>query len=68
MQIGMGLFLIAMSRTEQLYEWFNRYPVISTDSREIKPNSLFFALKGASFDGNDYATAALGEGCGTCCC
>lgn len=58
----MGLFLIAMSRIEQLYKWYNQYPVISTDSREIKPDSLFFALKGESFDGNKYAAAALEKG------
>jgi len=58
----MGLFLIAMDRIKQLYDWFTQYPLISTDSREIKPDSLFFALKGESFDGNKYATAALEKG------
>ena len=51
-----------MSRIEKLYKWFTQYPVISTDSRDIKPDSLFFALKGESFDGNKYATAALEKG------
>lgn len=32
---------------------------ISTDSRSIKPNSLFFALQGDNFDGHDYITAVL---------
>ncbi len=51
-----------MDRIEELYNWFKQYPLISTDSREIKHDSLFFALKGESFDGNKYAAAALETG------
>ncbi len=32
---------------------------ISTDSRTIRPKSLFFALKGENFDGHDYLESAL---------
>ncbi len=32
---------------------------ISTDSRSIKPNSLFFALQGEKFDGHDYVEKVL---------
>lgn len=32
---------------------------ISTDSRSIKENSLFFALKGENFDGHDYVEKIL---------
>lgn len=32
---------------------------ISTDSRTIKENSLFFALKGENFDGHDYVDKVL---------
>lgn len=35
---------------------------VSTDSRRIAPGSLFFALKGASFDGNRFALEALRQG------
>ncbi len=35
---------------------------ISTDSRSITENTLFFALKGANFDGNKYAQQALENG------
>ena len=45
--------------TGQLYEIFLNYPAISTDSRKIIKDSLFFALKGDSFDGNRFATTAL---------
>ena len=36
--------------------------LVSTDTRKIIPNSIFFALKGASFDGNDYAIEAINKG------
>lgn len=45
-----------------LYELFKRFPAISTDTRKIIPNSLFFALKGESFDGNAFADDALAKG------
>lgn len=35
---------------------------VSTDSRNIIPDSIFFALKGASFNGNKYAKDALNKG------
>ncbi|WBL26139.1 UDP-N-acetylmuramoyl-tripeptide--D-alanyl-D-alanine ligase [Zunongwangia sp. HGR-M22] len=35
---------------------------VSTDTRNIKPNSLFFALKGANFNGNQFAEEALSKG------
>ena len=35
---------------------------MTTDSRKIELGALFFALHGASFDGNDYAIAALEQG------
>ena len=35
---------------------------MTTDSRKIEVGALFFALHGASFDGNDYAIAALEQG------
>lgn len=35
----------------------------TTDSRDCPPGSIFFALKGASFDGNRFAAAAIEKGC-----
>lgn len=46
-----------------LYSIFSEHPVITTDSRDCPEGALFFALKGESFDGNQYATAALQKGC-----
>ena len=47
---------------EKLYELFTKHQVISTDSRRIEPDALFFALKGDNFNGNIYAATALETG------
>ena len=47
---------------QELYSVFIKYPNISTDTRKIIPNSLFFALKGDSFNGNQFAETALNLG------
>jgi len=44
---------------EELYKIYQQYPTISTDSRNISKGCLFFALKGANFDGNQYAKQAI---------
>ena len=45
-----------------LYEVFKLHPEVTTDSRRCPAGSLFFALKGESFDGNQYAAKALEAG------
>ena len=47
---------------EKLYQYFLDSTGVTTDSRKIEVGALFFALHGASFDGNDYAVAALEQG------
>ena len=47
----------------ELYTLYNQYPVVTTDSRVCPPGSIFFALKGESFDGNTFAEKALQSGC-----
>ena len=47
----------------ELYKLFEQHPVVTTDSRDCPEGSLFFALKGASFNGNQFAQAALDKGC-----
>ena len=49
--------------TEQLYQIFESHPVVTTDSRDCPEGSIFFALKGTSFNGNKFAAAALQQGC-----
>lgn len=48
---------------EEIYKVFEKSRLISTDSRVISPNSIFFALSGENFDGNNYVEAALEAGC-----
>lgn len=48
--------------TEKLYNLFLAHPHISTDTRTILPNSIFFALKGGNFNGNTFAKEALTKG------
>ena len=50
------------TKIEELYEVYSRFPLISTDSRKVQANSLFFALKGDNFDGNRFANKALEDG------
>lgn len=45
-----------------LYAYFLKHPFISTDTRNIQPQSLFFALKGEKFNGNAFANEALEKG------
>lgn len=46
-----------------LYEIFLQHPVVTTDSRNCPPGSIFFALKGESFNANEFAGKALESGC-----
>ncbi|MBX2930666.1 MAG: UDP-N-acetylmuramoyl-tripeptide--D-alanyl-D-alanine ligase [Chitinophagaceae bacterium] len=47
---------------EALYKIFLVHPLISTDSRTIQKDSIFFALKGENFNGNLFAKDALDKG------
>ena len=47
----------------ELYSKFLECGIITTDSRDCPAGSIFFALKGESFNGNQYAAAALDKGC-----
>ncbi len=57
------MFLFNATRMIQdLYAKFQKHPIIATDSRNITPNCIFFALKGENFNGNKYAEEALTKG------
>ena len=49
--------------TAELYQLFLQHPVVTTDTRDCPPDSLFFALRGETFDGNRFADQALKAGC-----
>lgn len=46
-----------------LYQLYLKHPVVTTDSRRCEAGSIFFALKGERFDGNQYAAETLQKGC-----
>ncbi len=48
--------------TISLYHIFLEHPIVTTDSRNIPLNSIFFALKGENFNGNSFAADALLKG------
>ena len=48
---------------KKIYKLYQQHPCITTDSRECPEGSIFLALRGASFNGNEFALAALQKGC-----
>lgn len=47
---------------DTLLQLFLKHGSVSTDTRKIKEGDLFFALKGANFNGNAFASQALQAG------
>lgn len=47
---------------DELYSIYQQHPFVQTDTRKLKPNDIFFALKGPNFNGNTYAETALDMG------
>jgi UDP-N-acetylmuramoyl-tripeptide--D-alanyl-D-alanine ligase len=45
-----------------LYSIYRNHPDICTDSRDVRPGCLFFALRGDHFNGNKFVAEALGKG------
>jgi UDP-N-acetylmuramoyl-tripeptide--D-alanyl-D-alanine ligase len=48
---------------EQLYDAYIQHRIVTTDSRNCPPGSIYFALRGDRFNGNDFALSALKTGC-----
>jgi len=51
-----------MAAIEYIYQLFLKTQRVFTDSRQTENGGIFFALKGDSFDGNDYVEKALADG------
>ncbi|MEH6512891.1 MAG: Mur ligase domain-containing protein, partial [Maribacter arcticus] len=47
---------------QDLHSIFLEFPSVNTDTRKIKKNDIFFALKGDNFNGNTYAQQAINNG------
>src|SRR5574343_122956 len=45
-----------------IYQLYLQHPQVQTDTRKLMPGDLFFALKGPSFNGNQFARQALESG------
>jgi len=59
----LGLFYyIYLMNIETLHQLFLKYNSVCTDTRSIKKNDLFFALRGDNFNGNKFALKALKKG------
>ncbi|WP_299061939.1 UDP-N-acetylmuramoyl-tripeptide--D-alanyl-D-alanine ligase [uncultured Polaribacter sp.] len=43
----------------EIYKLYSKHYLVDTDTRNIRKNSLFFALKGDNFNGNKFAEKAL---------
>ncbi|WNW01654.1 UDP-N-acetylmuramoyl-tripeptide--D-alanyl-D-alanine ligase [Tenacibaculum sp. HL-MS23] len=49
-------------KIKELYALFIQHGLVDTDTRKIRKNTLFFALKGGNFNGNKFAEEALTKG------
>jgi UDP-N-acetylmuramoyl-tripeptide--D-alanyl-D-alanine ligase len=47
---------------KEIYNLYSEYYLVNTDTRNIRKNSIFFALKGENFNGNKYAEEAIKKG------
>lgn len=61
-----GALLLQSSFTpmsiELLYDRYLKSTGVSTDTRQITPGSVFFALKGPKYNANEFASEALAKG------
>ncbi len=49
-------------KTAELFDYFLRSRKVTTDTRNISKDCIFFALKGANFNGNTFAQQAIEQG------
>lgn len=54
--------MISEAVVKELYDIYSDHPEVTTDSRNVPAGSVFFALRGPSFDGNIFAAGALRAG------
>ncbi|MFB6455502.1 UDP-N-acetylmuramoyl-tripeptide--D-alanyl-D-alanine ligase [Chitinophaga sp. Hz27] len=47
---------------DQLYNIYLQSPSIQTDTRKLKAGDIYFSLKGANFNGNEFAAKAIEAG------
>ena len=47
---------------EDIYKLYSKNYLVDTDTRSVRKNTLFFALKGGNFNGNKFAEEAIKKG------
>src|SRR5690606_7899062 len=55
-------YYFCVMHIDELYRLYRQYPRVCTDTRNILPDSIFFALKGERFNANTFAEEALSLG------
>ncbi len=53
-------------KIKELYELYRKNYLVDTDTRRIRKGTIFFALKGENFNGNEFALDALENGADFC--
>jgi UDP-N-acetylmuramoyl-tripeptide--D-alanyl-D-alanine ligase len=53
-------------KIKELYELYRKNYLVDTDTRKIRKGTIFFALKGENFNGNEFALDALEKGADFC--
>jgi len=59
---GLSFLYTFVNMIEKIYEAFLQSKGVSTDTRNIEKGVIFFALKGPSFNANEFALSALEQG------
>ncbi len=52
-----------MDQIEKIYKFFQKSKGVTTDTRKRGDGLLYFALRGANFNGNTFAAQAIKDGC-----
>ncbi len=60
-QLGNSPYFCPMT-IEELYKIYTAHASVQTDTRKLKSGDLYFALKGPSFNGNEFAQIAINKG------
>ncbi len=58
----MRFFYFYKMKIEDLYQLYSIDGLVDTDTRNIRQNTVFFALKGENFNGNKFAEEAIANG------
>ena len=53
-------------KIEDIYRLYSKNYLVDTDTRSIRKDSMYFALKGANFNGNEFVKKAVANGAKYC--